>query len=44
MIIALAVSTKAIHFIAIGIVDAFGLVGCVAACAAIYGTSVVIDR
>lgn len=44
MILALALLTKALHLIATGIYEVFGLVGCMAAFAAIYGVSVVIDR
>lgn len=44
MICALALTTKGLHLIAIQIVDAYGLIGCLAACAFLYGTSVVIDR
>lgn len=44
MICALALLTKGLHLFAIVVVDSYGLIGCLAACALFYGTSVVIDR
>lgn len=44
MILALVLLTKALHLIAGGIYEVFGLFGCLAAFAVIYGVSMVIDR
>lgn len=44
LLLTLALSTRGLLFIANVIVDAYGFVGTLAACAFFYGVSVVIDR
>jgi len=44
MIIALVLSFKGLHMLGTAIVDHYGLLGALAACAVFYCASVVIDR
>lgn len=44
MIAALVTAWKALHLIGIAIVDSYGLMGALAACAICYCASMVIDR